>query len=114
MELYTLLIPIITNISVNMSIGIPNLEIEKIFKSMGNDDLNENFLSVSPSHQINKFISLEKMMPGLKYLLLISKTDRSEKGVTHWWSILNISPSKELFLIDSFSIEGLKNFIIQR
>ena len=48
MELYTLLIPIITNISVNMSIGIPNLEIEKIFKSMGNDDLNENFLSVFP------------------------------------------------------------------
>ena len=50
-----------------MSVSTSNLEIEKIFKSLGNDDLNQNFLGGFPSNQTNKFISFEKMMPGLKY-----------------------------------------------
>ena len=32
-----------------MSKGISNMEIEKLFKEINNDDLNENFLGVSPS-----------------------------------------------------------------
>ena len=47
-----------------MSKGISNTEIEKLFKEINNDDLNENFLTAYPSDQINKFITFEKMMPG--------------------------------------------------
>ena len=53
-----------------MSKGISNFEIEKIFKKINNEDINENFLSVFPSHKMNKFSMFEKMMPGknnLKY-----------------------------------------------
>ena len=38
----------------------------------------------------------EKMMPGKKYPFIISSNGRSDKGGTHWWSILNISPKSEL------------------
>ena len=47
-----------------MSKGISNIEIEKSFKEINNDDLNENFLGVYPSYKMNKFIMFEKMMPG--------------------------------------------------
>ena len=49
-----------------MSKGISNIEIEKSFKEINNDDLNENFLGVYPSYKLNKFIMFEKMMPGKK------------------------------------------------
>ena len=38
----------------------------------------------------------EKIMSGKKYPFIISSNDRSDKGGTHWWSILNISPKSEL------------------
>ena len=51
-----------------MSKGISNIEIEKLFKEINNDDLNEDFLRVYPSDKISKFIMFEKMMPGKKIL----------------------------------------------
>ena len=47
-----------------MSKGISDIEIEKLFKEINNDDLNNNFLGVYPSDKINKFIMFEKMIPG--------------------------------------------------
>ena len=44
----------------NVSKGISNFEIEKIFKEINNEDINENFLGVFPSDDINKFIMLKK------------------------------------------------------
>ena len=41
----------------------------------------------------------ERMMRGMhdkKYPFIISNTDRSNKNGTHWWSILNFSPEREL------------------
>ena len=55
-----------------MSKGISNIETEKLFNEINNDDLNENFLGVYPSDKTNKFIMFEKMMPGKKYPFLIS------------------------------------------
>ena len=52
------------------------------------------------------------MMPGKKYLFIISNTDSSDEGGTHWWSFLNISPKSELLLFDSFGISGMKHFIV--
>ena len=43
-----------------MSKGIPYFEIEKIFKELNNEDINENFLGVFPSDKTNKFIMFEK------------------------------------------------------
>ena len=39
--------------------------------------------------------------------------DSFEKGGTHWWSILDIKPKTDIFLFDSFGLDGLKHFIIQ-
>ena len=49
--------------------------IEKLFKEVNNDDLNEDFLGVYHSDKISKFIMFEKMMPGKKNSFLISNTD---------------------------------------
>ena len=51
-----------------MTKGISNIEIEKLFKEINNDDLNENFLDVYPSDKINKLIMFQKMMPGKNIL----------------------------------------------
>ena len=36
-----------------MTKGISKFEIERVFKEINNDDLNENFLGVFPSDKIN-------------------------------------------------------------
>lgn len=64
--------------------GVSNFEIEKVLKERSNEDINKNILGVFPSDKINKFIMLEKMMPGKKCPFIISNTDRSDKGGTHW------------------------------
>ena len=69
MEPNTLFVAITTKISVNMSVGISNVEIEKIFNDANNGDLNEDFIGVFLSNKINKFILFDKIMPGLKYVL---------------------------------------------
>ena len=43
-----------------MSKGISNFEIEKVFKEINNDDINENLIGIFPSDEINKFIMFEK------------------------------------------------------
>ena len=54
------------------------------------------------SNKINKFISFEKMMPGLKYASLIVNRDRSDKSGTHWWSISKFHlQARILYLIQS-------------
>ena len=43
-----------------MSKGISNFEIEKVFKEINNDDINENLIGIFPSDKMNKFIMFEK------------------------------------------------------
>ena len=78
---------------------ISNFEIGKVLKEINNEDINKNFLSVLTSDKINKFIMFEKMMPGKMYSFIISNTNKSNKGSTNWWSILNISPKSKLLLL---------------
>ena len=92
-----------------MSKGLPNIEIEKLFKEINNDDLNENFLGVYPSDKINKFIMFEKMMVGKNNPFFVSNTDISDQARMHWGSIINISPKNELFF-DLYGIEGMNYF----
>ena len=48
-----------------------------------------------------------------KFPFIIANTDDSDKLGTHWWSILDVEPRTDIFLVDSYGIEGLKHFIIQ-
>ena len=73
-----------------------------------------NFVSVFPSDYLNKSVNHAAMTNDLgKYPFIITNTDDSEKGGTHWWSILDIEPRTDIFFFDSYGLDGLKHFIIQ-
>ena len=59
---------------------------------------------------MNKFINhaamiSEKKKKG-KYPFIIANTDSSSRGGTHWWSILDIEPKTDIFVFDSFGLDG--------
>ena len=98
-----------------MSKEISNFQIENAIDNIGDEDLNSNFVVVFPSNRMNKFINHSAMISSKKgkYAFAIANTDSSEKGQTHWWSILEIEPKTDIFFFDSFEIDGLKHFIVQ-
>ena len=93
--------------------GISNFEIERVFKTIDNNNLDDNFVGVFPSNNMNKFFDIAKMIKGKKYPFLIANTDRSDKPGTHWWSILDIDSKKYFLLLDFFGVLGLRIFIVQ-
>ena len=97
-----------------MAKGISNFQIDAL-KNMNNDDIDDNFVGVFPSNHVNQFIDHAAMISERKgkYSSIVANTDSSEKGGTHWWSILNIEPKQDIFFFDSFGLDGLKHFIIQ-
>lgn len=44
---------------------------------------------------------------------LIANTDSSNEPRTHWWSVLDIEPKTDIFFLDSFGLDCLKEFVIQ-
>ena len=94
--------------------GISNFQIEETFKRIDDEDLLENFVDVFPLSRISRFINHAAMISDRgKYPFIIANTDAEGKPGVHWWSILDIEPRNDIFFFDSFSIEGLKHFIIQ-
>ena len=69
------------------------------------------FFGVYLFDKVNEFIIFERMIPGKKYSFLISNMERSDQGMTPWWSIINILP-KSIFFFDWYGIEGMKHFVI--
>ena len=55
------------------------------------------FFGVYLFDKVNEFIIFERMIPGKKYSFLISNMERSDQGMTPWWSIMNILPKSEPF-----------------
>ena len=49
----------------------------------------------------------------MKCSSLISNMDRYDKQGTHWWSILDLHPKKEVFSFNTFGLKDLKHFIMQ-
>ena len=47
-----------------------------------------------------------------KYPFAIFNTDKENELGVHWWSFMDIHPKNNLFLFDSFGIEGFKLFIV--
>ena len=94
--------------------GISNFQIEEAFKKIGDKDLLENFVGVFLSNYMNKSTDHASMISDKgKFPFIIANTDASDKPGVHWWSIIDIEPKKDIFFFDSFSLDGLKHFIIQ-
>ena len=91
-----------------MSKGISNFQIENAIAMIGDDD-------VFPSNHMNKLFNHAAMIWAKegKNPLVIAKADDSSKGGIHWWSILDIEPRTDIFLFDSFGLNGVKHFIVQ-
>ena len=76
--------------------------------------LTEIFL-VYFQNSVGSFIKLLGLVKNKSsiYTFTFLNTGRSNLPETHWWRILNIYLSKQLFLFDSYGVTGLKAFIIQ-
>ena len=97
-----------------MSKGISNIQIEKAFRDLDDEDINDSFVGVFSVNHMNRFIDYKTMILEKKgkYLFIITNTDSSEKEGTYWWSIMDIDPKTDLLFFDSFGVDGLKSFII--
>ena len=86
-----------------MTKGISNLQIEKAFKELNDQDIDENFVGVFPANRMNKFIDYKTMISEKKkYPFIIANTDSDDKGRTHWWSLMDIEPKTDLLFFDTF------------
>ena len=47
-----------------------------------------------------------------KYPFALFITDKEDEHGVHWWSFTETHPKNNLFLFDSFGIEGFKLFIV--
>ena len=93
--------------------GISNVNINKIINEI-DGDLKRNFVGVFPSDETFKFFKHKHLIRAKKapYPFMIMNTDRKNQEGEHWWSLLEISDKKQIFLFDSFGFVGLKDFII--
>ena len=76
--------------------------------------LKKNFAGVYSPDSITRYLKFYDIIKEkrAKYPFAIFRTDRENKSGTHWWSILDIYPKKDLLLFDSFGFVGFKQFII--
>ena len=94
--------------------GISNFQIEKAFQKIDDEDLLDNFIKVFPSNYMNKFINHAAMIEDSgKFPFIIANADADDKPGVHWWSISDIEPRTDVFIFDSYGLDGLKHFIIQ-
>ena len=68
-----------------MTDGISNFQIEEALKSIGDEDINNNFVGVFHSNYMDKFINHKLMTfeKKGKYPFLIANIDNSSKDGTH-------------------------------
>ena len=65
---------------------------------------------------MNKFIdhvSMISQKKGKYPFVVVANTNNSSESVAHWWSALDIELKTDIFFLDSFGVDALKNFIIQ-
>ena len=76
--------------------------------------LKKNYMGTYSIDSITRYINFYKIIKRRdgKYPFAIFNTDKENKPGIHWWSFMDIHPQKNLFLFDSFGIEGLKRFIV--
>ena len=82
-----------------MSKRISNFQTEKALKDISDPDINDNFVGAFHANHMSRFIDYKRMISERKgkYPFTIANTDGSDKNGTHWWSILDIEPRRDLF-----------------
>ena len=97
-----------------MNKGISNFQIEDFFKDEENEDLKKNYMGTYSIDSITKYINFYEIIKRRngKYPFAIFNTDKENEPGVHWWSFIDIHPKNNLFLFDSFGIEGFKLFIV--
>ena len=80
---------------------ISHFQIENALKNRDDEDIDNNFVGVFQSNHMNKFINHVAMISDKtgKYPSIIANTDSSDKGGTHWWSILDTEPKTDILFI---------------
>ena len=97
-----------------MDKGLSNFQINKFFKDEENEEIKKHYMGVYSMDKITRYISFYEIIKKKngKYPFAIFNTDEPDKPGTRWWSFMDIHPQKNLFLFDSFGIEGFKFFIV--
>ena len=97
-----------------MNKGITNFQIDDFFKDEENEDLKKNYMGTYSIDSITKYLNLYETIKRRngKYPFAIFNTDKENEPGVNWWSFIDIHPKNNLFLFDSFGIEGFKLFIV--
>ena len=97
-----------------MNKGISSFQINDFFRDEENEDLQKNYMGIYSIDSITKYINFYERIKRKngKYPFAIFNTDKENEPGVHWWSFMDIHPKNNLFLFDSFGIEGFKLFIV--
>ena len=96
-----------------MNKGLSNFQIDEQNDEQ-NEDLKNNYMGTYSMNSITKYINVYEIIKRRndKYPFAIFDTDKENEPGVHWWSFMGIHPKNNLFLFDSFGIEGFKLFIV--
>ena len=96
-----------------MSKELSSYPIDDFFKEEENQDL-KKYMGTYSIDSITKYIDFYEIIKkrNAKYPFAIFNTDKHNEPGQHWWSFLDIDPKSNLFLFDSFGLEGFKLFIV--
>ena len=97
-----------------MNKGLSNFWIDDFFSNEQNEDLKNNYMGTYSTNLITKYINFYEIIKrrNAKYLFAIFNTDKENEPGVPWWSFMDIHLKNNLFLFDSFGIEGFKLFIV--
>ena len=97
-----------------MNKGLSNFQIDNFFKDEEIEDFKNTYMGAYSIDSITKYINFYEIIKqrNAKYPFAISNTDKENEPDVHWWSFMDIHPKNNLFLFDSFGLEGFKLFIV--
>ena len=95
-----------------MDKGLSNFQIDKFSKNKENEDFKKNYMGTYSIDSITRYIHFYQIIRrrNAKYPFAIFKTDKENEPGIYWWSFIH--PKNNLFLFDSFGVEGFKLFIV--
>ena len=97
-----------------MSKGLSNYQIDDFFKEEENEDFKKNYMATYSADSITRYINFYEKIKrrNAKYPFATFNTDKENELGDHWWSFMDIHPKNNLFLLNSFGLEGFKFFIV--
>ena len=97
-----------------MNKELSNFQIDDFLKDEENADLKKDYMGTYSIDSITKYINFYEIIKqrNAKYPFAIFNTDKENEPDVHWWSFMDIHPKNNLFLFDSFGLEGFKLFIV--